>query len=102
MLFRSHTVKEFDPVSGAFVPKRTYRNRFLFDPTSRREPTIRQNPYGFEAGAPYVVVLPAADTGTPKTLRTPRGSPLQATFRTTFRTAGGASPAPTESRCGVP
>ena len=84
--FYPHVVKEFDPISGTFVPKRRHRNRFLFDPTSRQEPTVRQNPYGFDADTSYVVIIPGADDGAERTVRTPGGSPVRAPFRTTFRT----------------
>lgn len=79
-----YVVNYFDPVSSTFQPKRSYRNRFLYDPTNRQETSpYLQNPDGFDADTPFVVILPGADRGAVKTVKMPSGSPLWRTFRTT-------------------
>ncbi len=81
-----YVVKEFDPVSGTFVPKRTYKNRVIFDPTSRQEPTIKQNPYGFLENSVYSVTVNGIDNGETKVVKSEDGRPNLQTFTTTFRT----------------
>jgi hypothetical protein len=84
--FYGYSVNEFDPISGAYVTKRTYRNRVLFDPTSRYEADIFRNPAGFRADSTYTVAIPGVDKGALKTVKSADGTPLRATFTTTFAT----------------
>jgi hypothetical protein len=82
-----YILKAFDPVSGTFVPKRTYRNRVIFDPTSRQEQDItKQNPYGFLENSLYSVTVPGIDSGETKVVKSEDGRPNLQTFTTTFRT----------------
>lgn len=81
-----YVVKAFDPVSATFVPKRTYRNRVIFDPTSRQEAVINQNPYGFIENSVYSVTVPGIDSGDTKVVKSEDGRPNLTTFTTTFRT----------------
>jgi hypothetical protein len=83
--FYRYVVKEFDPVSGTYLPKRTYRNRVVFDPTSWQEPW-GGNPDGFRADTSYTVAIPGVDAGVFRTVRSREGASLQSTFTTTFRT----------------
>lgn len=81
-----YRVNQFDPVSGTFVEKRTYMNRILFDPTSRNEEAIYQNPYGFEETSLYSVTVPGTDQGHTKVVKGTAGQMNLRTFTTTFRT----------------
>ena len=81
-----YVVKAFDPVQGQFVEKRTYRNRVIFDPTSRQAPTISQNPYGFIDNSTYSVTVPGLDSGETKVVKSEDGRPNLQTFTTSFRT----------------
>ncbi len=79
----------FDPISGSFVQRRVYRNRFLFDPTSpdERAQMACVTPEGLRADTLYSVTVPGVDTGGMKVLETPSGHPNLATFTTTFQTS---------------
>lgn len=86
--FRAYTVNRFNPVSGTYDPKRTYRNRVIFDPRAEDEalcpmPGLEA---GFEADTLYGVNVPGVDLGYTKTLRGTRGQPNLVTFTTYFRT----------------
>lgn len=82
--FYPYVVKEF--FSGQYIPKRTYHNRVLFDPLSRYEKSISQNPYGFLENSTYSVTVPGIDGGETKVVKSQDGRPNLQTFTTTFRT----------------
>jgi hypothetical protein len=84
--FYPYVVQAFDPISASFQPKRTYRNRVLFDPTSRRDPPDRRNPYGFLSNSTFNVTVPGIDSDTTKTVKTKDGSPNLETYITSFAT----------------
>lgn len=85
--YYGYVVKVFDPVSGGFVAKRTYRNRVIFDPTSRlAAQESDKNPYGFLENSTYAVTVPGIDTGETKVVKSVDGRPNLQTFTTSFRT----------------
>ncbi len=87
--FYRYVVYERDesaPAGDVYIPKRVYRNRVIFDPTSRQEEELKQNPYGFEVNSLYTVTVPGLDTGTTKVVRSTEGAYNERTFTTTFRT----------------
>jgi hypothetical protein len=84
--FYAYVVKRFDAGSGQFVPQRIYRNRVIFDPTSRREAQNSQNPYGFVDNSLYTVTVAGIDTGATKVVRTVKDRPNLVTYVTSFRT----------------
>jgi hypothetical protein len=86
--FYRYVEKVYDPSLNAYVPKRSYRNRILFDPTSRNEPVTSQNPYGLEGTSLYSVTVPGIDSGTTRVVYSAKGRPNLRTFTTTFRTSG--------------
>jgi hypothetical protein len=84
--YDQYVLRQFNPSSGLFEPKKIYKNRVLFDPTKRFGDPATQNPYGFEANSLYSVIVPGLDGGDTKTVRTPEGEFLTTGFTTTFRT----------------
>jgi hypothetical protein len=85
--YYAYVVKQFDPVSGGFVAKRTYKNRVIFDPTSRQEQKeADKNPYGFLENSTYSVTVPGIDSGETKVVKSVDGRPNLQTFTTSFRT----------------
>jgi hypothetical protein len=84
--FYQYAISALDEVSGQFVEKRKYKNRIIFDPTKIQSPAQQQNPYGFEAGSTYSVIIPGLDSGTSKTVRGRKGAYLGRTFTTSFNT----------------
>ncbi len=84
--FNEYTVRQFNPVSGSYDPKRTYRDRILFDPTKRLDGVRDRNPDGFDANTEYTIILPGVDSGADRTVRSRSGRPLLRTFETTVRT----------------
>jgi hypothetical protein len=88
--FYQYVLKAYDSGSGQFFPRRYYRNRVMFDPTSRPTlfpPPVKpdQNPYGLLTNSLFSVEVPGIDTS-PKTVKTVDGKPVLNTFNTTFRT----------------
>jgi hypothetical protein len=83
--FYRYTVSQLDVVQGTYVPKRTYKNRVIFDPTKRQNPTDK-NPYGFAENSTFSVTVPGLDSGTNKTVRGVGEEYVSRTFVTTFRT----------------
>ena len=79
-------MNRFDPVSGTYVEKRTWRNRVLFDPMARREIPFLANPEGFRPRTTYAVTLPGIDAGALKAVESASGTLLETTFATTFAT----------------
>jgi hypothetical protein len=85
--FYYYEVKRFDSVANDFVTQKLYKNRILFDPTSRYEPVLQQDPYGFAENATYSVIVPGLDADTVKVVRGTNGSYNLRTFATSFGTA---------------
>ncbi len=83
--FYRYSVKQFNAVTGEYEVKRTYKNRYLFDPTKRQNAT-KKNPYGFAENSTFSVTLEGLDAGTNKTVRGAGGEYLTRTFVTSFRT----------------
>jgi len=90
--FYRYVVYERDdsaPSGDVYIPKRHYRNRFVFDPMggyahwSQPYPTHYD---GFLANTTYTVAVPGIDGGAPRTVEDAAGRPLEATFTTTFTT----------------
>ena len=90
--FSTYTVNRFDANSGQYVPKKTYRNRILFDPTRRWDLPIYQNPDGFTPYQTHTVTIPGVDMSTPRLLLSTDGTPLRRTFTTTFKTTDRKNP----------
>jgi hypothetical protein len=85
--FYRYVLKKFDNVSQTFIQQREYRNRVIFDPTSRQAANPTDvNPFGFSENTTYRVTVPGLDAGTTKVVKSRKGEFNEETFETTFRT----------------
>ena len=83
--YATYARDESDPSGGAYRRRRTYRNRVLFDPTMELGCPANPN-HGFDSDTTYSVTIAGTDRGATRTVRSTAGTPLEASFATTFAT----------------
>jgi hypothetical protein len=97
--FQTYTVRRFNPSTGSFETRRTYRNRVIFEPKGvivEREvgcpgmaPMVMRLNTGLEADVLHTVTVPGVDRGYTKTVEGRDGRPNLVTFTTTFSSGTG-------------